>query len=220
MNVFVFAARKGGVGKTTLTSTFAVLAHLEAARDAAPGSTPPRIATIDCDSQGCCSQFFNSRSGKRPGPDLFEASLGTLPVILEELRELGYAATFVDCGPAHGAVVAAAMRAATVIVVPTKASELDLEAARKTVAMAEAAGTPYFLQLCDVTFRTRAVGSAKEKLEEMGLPLLPVVHRRVDIPLASGETVFDRAPDSTAAKEMRKAYRALTGGLAPCVTRV
>ena len=207
MFTLVFAARKGGVGKTTLTSTFAYIAYQRALRAAEPGRTP-LVTAIDLDHQGCATRFFNARGGK-PGPDLIEATLGTLPVILDELRELGYVAVFVDCPPAHGAVVAAAMRSATAVVIPAKSSELDLEATALTIKMAVAAGVPYWVLLNDGTFRTRAVGAAKTALEDMGVPLLPIVHRRVDIPLAGGETAIERAPESTAAKELMKAYDAL-----------
>ena len=212
MDVIAFVARKGGVGKSTLVCTFAVLAYQRAQRDAEPGQEA-LVAVIDQDHQGCTTRFFNARAG-RPGPRLFKTTAGTLSVTLRGLRELGYSIVLVDSPPGHSDTIAAAMRAASEVVIPVRPSELDLEAARETIKMAVAAGVPYQVLLNDGTFRTRGVGAAKTALEKEGVPLLPVIHRRVDIPLAGGECVVERAPESTAAKEVTRAFHQLMGQ--PC----
>ncbi len=129
---------------------------------------------------------------------------------------MGYSEVFLDCAPGHGAVVDAAMRAATLVIIPCKPSELDLEATKETVQMATAIGVPYRVLLNDGTFRTRSMGATKAELEKLGLALLSVVHHRVDTMLSTGLTVNERLPCSTAAAEIMRAYDAMMGVLRPC----
>ena len=212
MDVVAFAARKGGVGKTTHAATFAIHAYQQALRCAEPGQEP-LVAVADLDHQGCATRFFKAR-GDKPGPVLIPATAGTLPDALDELRGLGCISVFIDCPPGHSDVVFAAMRFATVIVIPAKTSELDLMAIKETIKMAVAAGVDYQVLLNDGTYRTRGVGAAKTALEKEGVPQLPVIHRRVDIPLVGGECVLERAPNSTAANEVKRAFHELK--VMPC----
>ena len=211
MLVFAFAARKGGVGKTTLAISYAVCAYQEAQR--AGDSDQPLVSVVDLDSQGCATSCFNARDDQ-PGPVAHQAGVASLPLILNELEAQGYVAAFIDCPPGHGEITTAAMMAADVVVIPTKPSELDLAAAQKTIAMADTIGAPHILVVNDGHFRTKSVGEAVKQLRELG-ENPSVVHRRVDTALAGGRTVTERALGSRAATEMMDAYDALKGMVQP-----
>ena len=216
MNIIAFCARKGGCGKTTSAASLAICADQQARLFAEAGAPPPLIALIDLDPQGCLTKFFNQRDPGGPGPALVETSLRRLATTLNELESMGYTEVFLDCPPGHGAVVDAAMRAATLVIIPCKPSELDLEATKETVQMAVAVGAPYRVLLNDGTFRTRSMGAARTALLSLDLPLLSVVHHRVDTMLSSGLTVTERLPGSTAAAEIMRAHDAMRGVLRPC----
>jgi len=81
MRVLVFAAQKGGVGKTTLAGHIAVAAHRA-------GVGP--IGLIDADPQGSLMKWMECRSGE--GPSLFLTDHGGVQPALREAAAMAAAA--------------------------------------------------------------------------------------------------------------------------------
>src|SRR2546423_13364976 len=87
MNVIVFASRKGGSGKSTLT------AHL-----AAHANRPSRrCMLIDCDPQGPISLWHRPRGTAEPPPR--NGTHGGGKEIVEQARAAGGERAFVDTPP-------------------------------------------------------------------------------------------------------------------------
>src|SRR5437763_14696956 len=107
MDVLVFASRKGGSGKSTLT------AHL-----AAHANKPSRrCLLIDSDTQGSLSLWHRLRGSDEP--HLRNGAAGVADAVAAAKRD-GYDFAFIDTPPDMSDVVKEAIRAATLVVTPTR----------------------------------------------------------------------------------------------------
>src|SRR5213082_353062 len=102
MNVIVFASRKGGSGKSTLT------AHL-----AAQAQRPDQpVLMVDADPQGSLTLWHKLRGSGEPA--LCSGTEGVCDVV-RAARRAGYRWVFVDTPPNTSAVVTDAVHAATLV---------------------------------------------------------------------------------------------------------
>src|SRR5215203_123302 len=130
MNVIVFASRKGGSGKSTLT------AHL-----AAQAARPSRgCLLIDADPQGSLSLWHELRGSDRPA--LRRATRGVEEAVKAARRE-GYEWVFVDTPPNRSSLVAEAIALATLVVIPARPSVFDIAAVTDTIALCRELKKPY-----------------------------------------------------------------------------
>jgi len=95
VHVVVLASRKGGAGKTTLSSHLAV----EAERAGAG-----RVALADTDPQGGLAAWYNARAAQTP---LFVDVSQGLPAAIEACRRGGIDILFVDTPPSVTETIAA-----------------------------------------------------------------------------------------------------------------
>jgi chromosome partitioning protein len=206
MKIVVFAASKGGVGKTTLATAMAVAASVDA--------DPRATAVMELDPQGSLTAWWNWR-GSGDDPAFVAAQRLPLPDVIAALRGVGYELLILDCPPGFAQVLRAAVAAADLVVIATGPGELDLAAIGSTVAVADEQRIPYVLVLNKALFRTRLAGRAVARLREMGGLVGPVVHHRVQIAEATGEgrTVLELAPASVAAREVTALWHLLRGQL-------
>lgn len=205
MQTIVLAAAKGGVGKTTLATALATAARLD---------TPDlRVGLVDLDPQGSLTRWWNARA--LPMPCFVELEGRPLVAVRRDLRASGIDLLVVDCPPGFSSLIRGAIGAADLVLVPTGASVLDLDAVAATVAMAERAGVPYRFVLNRAVFRSRIAGAAVAELHGRGHLLWPPVHQRVSIAaaMAEGRTVVETAAGSAAATEVSALWRAARGVL-------
>ena len=130
MNVVVFASRKGGTGKSTLT------AHLSA--QAAKPSR--RTLLIDADPQGSLSLWHELRGAEQPS--LKRAMRGIDDVVKAAKRE-GYEWVFIDTPPNRSSIVSDAIRLATLVVIPARPSVFDIAAVTDTIEICRELRKPY-----------------------------------------------------------------------------
>src|SRR3954469_6066774 len=130
MNVIVFASRKGGSGKSTLTAHLAV----QAAR------SPRGCLLVDADPQGSLSLWHELRGSDRPA--LRRATRGAEEAVKAAKRK-GYEWVFVDTPPNISGVVAEAIRLATLVVIPARPSVFDVAAVTDTIGLCRELKKPY-----------------------------------------------------------------------------
>ena len=121
MNVIAFASRKGGSGKSTLA------AHLST-----QAGRPSRTLLIDCDPQGSLTLWHKLRRTEKP--KLVSVNRGIVEIVKAAKRE-GYEWVFIDTPPNQSAVVSEAIRAATLVIIPARATVFDMMAVQETIAM-------------------------------------------------------------------------------------
>lgn len=204
MNVIVFASRKGGSGKSTLT------AHL-----AAQASRPSRPALlIDADPQGSLSLWHELR-----GADDLALKRTTRAVAetLKAAKNQGFAWAFVDTPPNRSSTVLDTIKCATLVVIPARASVFDLAAVKDTVAMCREVKKPYAVVLNAAPARRGDVESAmvteaRRVLTELEVPLWSgqITHRAdFGLALGAGQGVKEFDAGSAAAAELAGLWTAV-----------
>lgn len=204
MNVIVFASRKGGSGKSTLT------AHL-----AAQASRPSRPALlIDADSQGSLSLWHELRSADDLALKRTTRSIGET---LKAAQHQGFAWAFVDTPPNRSSAVLDAIKAATLVVIPARPSLFDLAAVKDTIAMCREVKKPYAVVINAAPAKrsdteTAIVAEARRGLSELDVPVWSgqITHRAdFGLALGSGQGAKEFDAGSAAAAELGQLWTAI-----------
>jgi len=204
MNVVVFASRKGGTGKSTLT------AHL-----AAHVNKPSRpCLLIDSDPQGSLTLWHRLRETGEPP---LKNGLRNLPDIIKNAKRDGFEWVFIDTPPQVSALVNDAIRAATLVVIPARPSVFDLNAIKETIEICRTAKRPYAVVLNAAPPKRQeieapAIVEARANLEALGAPVWSgqISHRAAfSLALGEGAGVREFDADSYAAVEIGRLWSAI-----------
>ena len=211
MPVVAILNQKGGTGKTTLSinlsSAFAELY--------------PTLL-LDADPQGSALDWADSGTAPQMNLDALELQPGN---ILRDVRQLApsYDLVIIDGPPGIGRVSADAVRAADIVLIPTKPSPFDMWASSDIVEAVKArqnttGGLPRaFFVITMARPRTRLVAQVDTALAEYGIPVLHArTTERVAYPMTAieGKSVLD-SKDKTAQREilaMRDEIERITNG--------
>lgn len=204
MNVIVFASRKGGSGKSTLTAHLA--AHVNK-------SSRPCLL-IDADPQGSLTLWHRLRGTGEPALKIATRSVGD---IVKAAKREGYEWVFIDTPPNQSGVVTDAIRSATMVVIPARATVFDLMAVQETIAAARQMRTPYAVVFNSAPAKREDVESpvvaqARDGLRNIKIPVWSgqITHRSsLALALASGEGAKEWDPDSLAAEEIGRLWVAI-----------
>lgn len=204
MYTISIASQKGGAGK----STFAVnLATLADAADA------PALL-IDTDVQGSLGVWHKLRG--LPTPLLISCRADELDEVLAAARQRGDIKwAFVDGPPQADETITTIMRAATLVLIPTRPSLFDIASVPTTIAMARRVKRPFFVALNAVPakrglFESPIVTAARKSIRDMGAPVWrgAVAQRAVySHALASGQAVTEFEKAGPATLEMRQLWQ-------------
>jgi chromosome partitioning protein len=132
MKTIVFAASKGGVGKTTLCAALSSYAGVTTQKK--------RVAVIDLDPQGSLTGWWNQREAE--SPELIEASAANLSEVLRKAEAVGYDYVFVDTPPGHMQTIEVGIANADYVLVPCQPSPVDIAAIGDTLSAIEEMGNP------------------------------------------------------------------------------
>lgn len=198
MKTITIAARKGGVGKTTLATHISVIA-------AGPGRP---VLLFDTDPQRSLKWWWDLREGDTPA--LIECEARELPKILPAAEAEGVAFAIVDTPPHAENSIGDAMRVADLVLVPTRPGPFDLAAVAATLDLARRIGKTPLAIINHAPPRTgpsepAIVAEARETLIRMGAEVATaVVSQRVAMSHAviGGRTVNEYEPEGRAAAEM------------------
>ena len=171
MDIYVFAAQKGGVGKTTLAGHLAV----EAAQ-AGP------VVLVDTDPQGSLGHWWEARAGDQL--HFADAQPRQLPALLKQWQDSGVRAVFLDTPPAISETIREVVQLSDLVVVPTKPSPHDLRAVVGTVELVQQYDKPVVFVINAAVMRARLTGQAAVALSQYGTVAPVMVHHRVDFAAA------------------------------------
>jgi chromosome partitioning protein len=209
MRVVMVAKQKGGVGATTLARELGVAA-------AAAGQ---RVVFLDLDPQGTLRGWWNRRTEGmegEPNPGLASPPPAALRGALEELRGAKVDLVLVDVPPSLHSFFADVMRAADLILLPTRPTTDDLDALAGVLDVVEETGRPF-------VFVVTQAPPGKSRLFDDAMPVLaqrgriaPALRLRADFPVAAatGRTATEAAPKSKAAEEVAALWKFVAADLA------
>lgn len=206
MQVIGVLNTKGGSGKTTLTSCLAVRASQDA-----------KVAVVDLDPQSSYSDWHARRSSGQsdPNPDLLlgedRASDAVEGLRLSSPFEL----VFVD-GPTNALTTTEdAVKASDLVVIPMKASGLDLSASQDCISLCQDLNRPFLVVINDKSAHDgKLVEEARNLLFTWQVPIANTVvaHRVAYInAITSGRTGPEK--DKKAAAEIDELWREIKSAL-------
>ena len=209
MNIITMASRKGGAGKSTLTAHLAALCH----------QAGHRTIVIDADPQGSLTLWHSLRPERQP--DLRSGARGIERALAMAMVE-GYQWAFIDTAASMWVVAQAAIRAATLVLIPARPGFFDLNAVRETVAAARERNKPYAVVLNATPVKrdekeAPAVLQSRAFFDTLGIPVWAgQVSQRTGfvLTLAAGASIGEVAPDSAAGGEMSGLWSAVERSVA------
>jgi chromosome partitioning protein len=168
MKTIAFVNSKGGTGKSTLAAAVGVAAE----------ASGEKVFMIDLDPQGSLSAWGERRKAHTPAVDRIAPD--RLPAAISGLASAGYTLAIIDTPGLDTPATASAMRAADLSLIPARASTLDLEATRPTLAALARLNRAYafVLNSCPAG-RSGRIADASRALSLLGV-LAPVMVQRME----------------------------------------
>ena len=198
MRTWALASQKGGSGCSTLAVHLAVLAEAEG----------EMVGIIDLDPQANVYEWHEVRGTN--APNVFPGTVEALPKMIDAAATLGITLTLIDTPSKVDATVLAAIRAADLIITPTRAGLFDVAALKDTVKLLEMTeklpAALAVLNNFDPDKRATVVPEASAVLEGFGIAVssVHVPHRpQLETALGKGKGVTESHPKSAAAEDIR-----------------
>jgi chromosome partitioning protein len=204
MNVIVFASRKGGSGKSTLTAHLAAHAH----RPSRP------VLLIDADPQGSLTLWHKLRGGAEPPLRHATEGVGEL---VRAAKRADYEWVFIDTPPNMSAAVTDAIHMATLVIIPARLTVFDLAAVKETMDLSRKLRKPYAVVINGVPARrdnteSPYVREARQILTGLNVPVWAgqITNRtNYSLALAEGEGAREYDSRSEAAAEIAALWSAI-----------
>lgn len=196
MRTVVFAARKGGSGKTTLAAHLAVQAERE-------GAGP--VTLIDLDPQQSLAAWWDDREASTPL--LSDLALPRLHAELTATREEP-GMVFVDTPGFEADPLEKVIRVADLVVIPVQPSPNDLRGVARTVDVVKRAQRRFCFVIMRATPRATLTLQAPLILSRFGPVAESVIYNRVDYAgaMTDGRTVQELDSKGKAAAEIAQLW--------------
>jgi len=165
MKVIALAQQKGGVAKSTLAINLAVAAHR--------GGVPTVI--IELDRQGTSSTWAAARAEAGLGkPDVMQLAAHQLEQTLRVIQGLGVKLAILDLPGAHNPAINAAIKAADLVLLPSRPQETDVQASAEPLAVVQRLrkAYAYVMTFVEPSAPARAKDAARD-LTEAGHRVVP-----------------------------------------------
>ncbi|MGB3798079.1 MAG: ParA family protein [Alteraurantiacibacter sp.] len=193
--VIAVVSQKGGSGKTTLALHLATIAVQK----------KMTTCVIDTDPQATAAAWGDWRGDFLPA--VVTSPPARLGRTIENARKEGVAMIVIDTPPHAEAAMREAIKAADLVLIPTRPRAFDLHALEGIADMVSQSGTPAHVVLNGVPARaTRMLEDAKATVMELGLETCPVTFgERADFTRSSssGEVASEVDANGKAADEVK-----------------
>ena len=198
MKTIIVSSRKGGAGKTTLSLNLSTLASQQGKK---------KVALLDTDPQGSVLFWHSLREAAYP--DVRKAGFSDVTKQLAKLEAAGYDYVFIDMPPTDKQWIKDAMEHADLVLIPTKASPLDIHSASSTLEWASDAGSKVTWVINGASVLSSTPEIVFEQLKATAKVCKTIVHERNDfvISVGLGKSVNEFAPNSKAAAEIESLWR-------------
>jgi chromosome partitioning protein len=204
VNVVVFASRKGGSGKSTLTAHLAAQAH----------RTSRPILLIDSDPQGSLALWHKVRGSGEPA---LRQATDDMADLVKVARNSGYEWVFIDTPSSMSANVTDAIRASTLVLIPARLTLFDMVAIKETMDLCRKLSKPYAVVINGVPARRDNAESpylreARQVLAQLNVPVWSgqITQRtNYSLAVAEGEGVNEYDSNSEAAAEVAALWHAI-----------
>jgi chromosome partitioning protein len=204
MKTLSLAARKGGVGKSTISTSLAVAAALAG----------EKVALVDLDDQGSVRSWAKRREAKNILAEAVKPA--DLRPLLVRLKSAGVTLAIVDTPGITSPGVAVALQASDFVLIPMRPSLVDVETARATIDQLKTIRAPFGMVLSAALVNTPArTLDAAQAIATLGVVAPLVVHSRIDFvdAMAGGLGAAELNPDGKAAAEIAALWAWIKGRL-------
>lgn len=207
IKVVAVTSRKGGTGKSTVSSHLSVFA----------GPDAVLIDTDPQDAEGSSATWMNARreAGVNGAPRFYSYAdyvSNGLERLLARAEAEGASHVIVDTAPAADAAITRILQQADVVTVVTEASFLPLHALPRSLEMARAAGKPAIVVVNKVKENRRETLEARAELQEAGIEFCELGDLTdFGRALAEGKAVHEFAPKGKSAQQVAALWKAIEG---------
>lgn len=195
MNVLALVTQKGGTGKSSLAVSLAVAAHERGLR----------TYVIDLDPQGTAKNWYERR--KEEGIEVASLNASQVEAAIGMLTKQGIELVIIDTPGVDSPATTAAMKVATLCLIPARPSVADIEATRPTIQSLNKLAKPFafVLNQCPPG-RSIRTNDAFRVLQLSGAVASTPLAIRADHQdaMATGQGVTERDTNSKAAAEIRE----------------
>ena len=199
MKTIVFAARKGGSSKTTLTAHVGV----EAER---VGDGP--VIFIDIDPQRSLTDWWEARGADTPS--LVECPIEKLHWQIDSVKERK-GIILIDTPPLIAETIESVIKVSDFVVIPVKPTPTDLRAIGVTVSLAKQHNKPFAFVITQAISRSTLTIKAPSILSNHGKVATMIMHYRSDYAscMGSGLTAKEIDPKGKASEEIEDLWQYL-----------
>lgn len=200
MHVIAILSQKGGAGKTTIAVNLAVCAYLQGLS----------VALVDIDPQASAANWADLRELDEPVTIALPAT--RIKKAIEASVDNDADLVIIDSAPMSESATIAAARASDFVLVPCRASILDLSAITTTLDLCSAAKANIGIVLNGVKSKTLDM-EAQKALKQFDYPVASVtLWDRVDYvrSLLSGQGVMEYNSSGKASQEVKRLYKWLS----------
>ena len=192
-------SQKGGSGKTTLAIHLATSAAIRG----------KLACVIDTDPQASAAAWGDWRGDFQP--EVITCPPVRLPRTIQSAGQKGVDLIVIDTPPHADAAAREAVKAADLVLIPTRPRAFDLQAIEATADLVSSSGTPAYVLLNAVPARaTNLIAEASTFIESLGLKVCPVrfgdraaFHQSS----AAGQVATESDPEGKAAGEVEALWQ-------------
>lgn len=203
MRIWTLLSQKGGAAKTTTSLNLAVAA-CEAGE---------KTLVIDCDPQKSASQWWESREQDDETPNVIANDPADVKATLQQAADLGYTHVIIDTAGYAGLHANQSAYSATLCIVPTQPSIMDMRSTVPTATMLKSIDKRFVFLMTRCPIQGTEVKEATEAFSALGLicPISCMDRKAYKRAYANGlgVTEFENTDKSgaAAAKEIRDVYQ-------------